>query len=97
MLAAVQDLYTWYLRTRSGSGRADSLIRGVACLLGNHLAAASQPLLLALLDEARAAGAPPSELDALAVRIATATAPDDTEAYTLFGELLALYLRERGA
>jgi hypothetical protein len=99
LIARVQDLYALFQNLRAGQPQvySDTLIRGVATLLGAHQPAATTPLLLTLaseLEEQHRRYRRPMPQDAKLARreLQTSRVGDEGQGYRLFGELLQAYI-----
>jgi len=84
---------------REAAGRIDTLLRGASCLLANHLAPAALPLIAAVwrsVQEFEARFLPgfsqPEYYSFLTRELAMAEDDAASQAYRLFGEVLAVYL-----
>jgi hypothetical protein len=99
LISRVQDLYVQFQELRAGQPQvyADTLVKGIATLLGAHQPAATTPLLLTLADEVAVAykryrRALPQDTQLARKELQAGRVGDEAQAYRLFGELLAAYV-----
>jgi hypothetical protein len=99
LIARVQDLYAQFQNLRAGQPQvyADTLIKGIATLLGAHQPAATTPLLLALSDQVeeqykRYRRPLPHDTKLARRELQAGRVGDEAQAYRLFGELLETYV-----
>ncbi|MDQ3023538.1 MAG: hypothetical protein M3R04_04005 [bacterium] len=99
LISGVQDLYAQFQNLRAAQPQvyADTLVKGVATLLGAHQPAATTPLLLALsgeVEELYRRYKRPLPQDAKLARkeLQAGRVGDESQAYRLFGEMLGAYI-----
>ena len=99
LISRVQDLYVQFQELRAGQPQvyADTLVKGIATLLGAHQPGATTPLLLTLAVEVETAykryrRALPHDAQLARKELQDGRVSDEAQAYRLFGEMLEAYV-----
>jgi hypothetical protein len=99
LISRVQDLYAQFQHLRAGQPQvyADTLVKGIATLLGAHQPGATTPLLLTLAAEVATAYKRyrrplPADAKLAQKELQSGRVGDEAQAYRLFGELLESYI-----